>query len=110
MVSGRHEDRGEEAGRIMVRVDPELLELIPEFLANRRADLARVARALEAGDWEVVGDAGHRLLGVGGFFGFQAVSALGARLEQAAQRRDRAAVEAARRELEDYLARVEVES
>ena len=94
---------------IVVRVDPDFADMIPRFLENRSSDLARLREALARGDAEAMRATGHTLHGVGGGYGFPAISDLGERIEEAAAagRIDRArhAID----ELADYLARVRVE-
>lgn len=88
-----------------VRVDPDLLDLVPEFLDARRAELADLDRAMGAGPSHVVRLVGHRLRGVAPMYGFDWLGELGGELE------DRGvcdpvdvAVEVER--LRDYLERV----
>ncbi len=94
--------------KIIVHVDPDLEELVPGFLDNRRRDVGTVREALEKGDWESIRITGHSMKGAGGGYGFDAVTEYGARLEQAAIAGDPAAVREAVADLEDYLARVQV--
>ena len=94
--------------KIIVHVDPDLEELVPGFLDNRRRDVGTVREALEKGDWESIRITGHSMKGAGGGYGFDAVTEYGARLEQAAVAGDPAAVREAAAALEDYLARVQV--
>lgn len=53
--------------------------------------------ALGKGDYEAIRTTGHRMKGLAGSFGFPDIGAVGHRLEQAAQSRDR---EAIRREID----------
>jgi len=96
------------ADRVIVVVDAEIADLIPQFLDNRRADVPRLREALEQGDFETLRVVGHSMKGSGGGYGFDAVTDLGAAIERAAKAAD--PQEAARRidELETYLARGEV--
>ncbi len=93
---------------IIVHVDPDLEDLVPGFLDNRRRDVGAIREALDAGDWESIRITGHSMKGAGGGYGFDAVTEYGARLEQAAIANDAAAVRDATDALEDYLARVQV--
>lgn len=94
-------------GPISVPVNPDLLDLIPGFLANRRADARALREALQAGDLEATDRLGHSLKGVGGGYGFHDITRLGAEIESASRAGDAAAVQRAVRELDDYLRRVE---
>lgn len=98
------------AGRIVVRVDPDLADMIPGFIANRHRDLELLRAAAASGDLEAIRQVGHRLLGVGGGYGFQEISAIGARIEAAAKEGRQAAAVAAIDELADHLSRLEVDT
>lgn len=94
--------------RIHVAIDPDLAELVPGFLQNRRDDIARLRTAVAAAEFDRIRLLGHSMKGSGGGYGFDAITELGARIETAALARDGATVLTAVAELEDYLRRVEV--
>jgi len=64
--------------------------------------------ALDRADFEAVTILGHNLRGSGGGFGFQAITDIGAGLEQAAESADTVASRKWLGELSSYLDRVEV--
>ena len=97
-----------ESDKIPVRIDPALRDLIPQFLANRQRDLATLRQALDGENFTMVQTLGHRMKGDGGGYGFDAISEIGAVLESAAARHDRASVGRQIEKLADYLARVEI--
>ena len=95
---------------ILVRADPKFADLIPGFLQNRRQDVIALLDALDRGDFVTVESLGHGMKGAGGSWGFQAITDIGAALEQAAGSAD---TDASRRwvgELSRYLDRVEIVS
>lgn len=94
--------------KILVRVDPELEALIPGFLENRNNDLGLLRDAMNRGAVSEIKSIGHNLKGVGGGYGFDRITEIGAGLEEAAIRNDSTAVEQLIAEFEDYLVRVEV--
>lgn len=94
---------------IVVKVDPEIADMVPRFLANRSSDVQRLREALSRADDEAVRAIGHTLNGVGGGYGFPAISELGARIEVAAAAHETDAAARAVDELADYLGRVKVE-
>ncbi|MGE0385616.1 MAG: Hpt domain-containing protein [Gammaproteobacteria bacterium] len=96
------------AESIIVHVDPDLADLVPGFLDNRRADVVRMGTALDRSDFDPIRIAGHSMKGSGGGYGFDEITAIGARIERAALARDAAAVRAEIDALAEYLARVEV--
>ncbi len=104
-------DRGANGrAEIVVTVDPDIGDLIPGFLARKRADAGNLIAALERGDHEAVRRVGHKLKGEGASFGFVPVTEFGAALERSAAARDLSGARQAALALKDYLERVRVVS
>jgi CheY-like chemotaxis protein/HPt (histidine-containing phosphotransfer) domain-containing protein len=93
---------------ILVRADPKFADLIPAFLQNRRQNIIAIQDALDRGDFKTVQTLGHGMRGAGGSYGFQAITEIGAALEQAAGSADADASRKWIGELSTYLDRVEV--
>jgi HPt (histidine-containing phosphotransfer) domain-containing protein len=93
---------------ILVRANPKFADLIPGFLQNRRQDVIAMLDALDRGDFAIVESLGHGMKGAGGSWGFQAITDIGAAIEQAAQSADNDASRKWVGELARYLDRVEV--
>jgi len=74
--------------KITVRIDPDLADLIPDFLEGRRQDVAAILKSLEQNDTETIRILGHNMKGCGGGYGFDAITDLGRSLEQAAKTGD----------------------
>ena len=72
----------------------DLSPLISKFLEAVASDNAQARSALDEGDFKQVSSLGHRIRGTAGFYDFTDLSRLGAELDLAATRKDRAAVEA----------------
>ena len=94
--------------KIIVHVDPEIADLIPGFLENRRKDIKAMDEALKQGDFETIEVLGHSMKGAGGSYGFDAITDIGKSLEQAAKDNDAEVIQRSVQELAAYLARVEV--
>jgi PAS domain S-box-containing protein len=100
----------EESSRmdtILVRTNPKLAGRTPAYLQNCRQNGVAMLDALDRVDFETVKFLGHQMRGSGGAFGFQAITDIGAELQQAAESAD---ADAARKwvgELSSYLDRVE---
>ena len=94
--------------RITVSVDPDLEELVPGFLENRRKDAAALAHAARSRDLKTVRLLGHRMKGDGGGYGFQIISEVGEALEQAARREDWKVIAEKTEVLTAFLAQVDV--
>ncbi|GAB4372122.1 MAG: hypothetical protein Kow00128_20620 [Deltaproteobacteria bacterium] len=94
--------------RIPVRVDPDLEDLIPGFLENRRGDLEAMREALGRGDFAAIRSLAHTLKGVGGGYGFDGITEISREIEESAGRGDLPATRRGIDRLSDYLSRVEV--
>ncbi len=97
-----------DTGKVIVYIDPDLEEIVPGFLENRRKDATTLQAALQANDFKTVCLLGHRMKGDGGGYGFDTISTIGDMLEQAAVRKDWLVVTEQIDQLQDFLARVEV--
>ena len=96
------------ANRVVVTVPNELASLMPRFLANRQKEIAKMQAFLAQADFDSLKLAGHTLKGVGGGYGFPALSELGARFEVYADARDLKAIALALDEYSLYMAQVDV--
>ena len=92
--------------QIPVDIDADLADLVPGYLANRKADVERVRLGLTQADWVGIGRLAHGLKGSGGGYGFDPISVIGAEMEAAARVEDPHEVGRLVDLLEDYLARV----
>jgi len=100
-------ERG-RADAIVVRANPQLADLIPGFLQNRRHDVAAMLDALDRRDFAIVGNLGHGMKGAGGSWGFQGITDIGAALERSAESADNEGSRKWVGELSRYLDRVEI--
>ena len=85
-----------------------LAEQIPAYLENCRHNVIVMQEALDRADFEAVTILGHNLRGSGGGFGFQAITDLGAGLEQASEDADADGARNLLSELSSYLDSVEI--
>ena len=92
---------------IVIKVDPDLADLIPGFLDNRRADVEKLRELNDAQNYTDIRIIGHSMKGAGGGYGFDAITDIGAAIEDAALAGDRAKISEQTEILADYLARVE---
>ncbi|MGR8921704.1 MAG: Hpt domain-containing protein [Gammaproteobacteria bacterium] len=93
--------------KILVKVDPDLEDLIPGFLNNRRGDVDKLGALLASADFPGIRLIGHSMKGAGGGYGFDAITDFGAAIEEGALAEDDAAIRTAVDGLADYLSRVE---
>jgi PAS domain S-box-containing protein len=115
LLAAIHEFAGPETAapdgngyKIIVEVDPEISELIPDFLQHKRDDLSLLIGALERGDFDALRSIGHRMKGEGAGFGFQMMSEIGMALEEAGKNRNLKLAQDQVWALSRYLDHVEV--
>ena len=94
--------------KFVVAIDPDLEDIVPGFLENRRHDVIALQAAIHSDDFKTITILGHRMKGDGGGYGFEAISTIGAALEQAAARQDRPSIKRLTTELEEFLGTVKV--
>jgi HPt (histidine-containing phosphotransfer) domain-containing protein len=100
---------GEQAMRkLVVRIDRDLSDLIPGFMARKRQDVDVIRTAADASNHVALGELGHKIKGEGGSYGFDGISKIGTKLELAAKAQD--PIEARRQadRLLEYLDSVEI--
>ena len=91
-----------------VTVDADLRDIVPGYLENRKAELPALSGLLAGGDFKGLRQAGHKLVGSGGGYGFDRISELGRQMETAAGACDGEKLGALIAELSDYLLNLEV--
>ncbi|MFZ5590740.1 MAG: Hpt domain-containing protein [Bacillota bacterium] len=96
--------------KIVVQVDEDIKDLIPGFLANRQQDIVNLQRALAAGDFQSIQFIAHGLKGSGAGYGFDFISQLGRRLEEAAKSKQETLVKQLIDLLPVYLQRIELQN
>ena len=79
----RTSDSGSE---LVVRPDPDLQDLIPSFMDNRRNELVEIENAIERGDFESLRRFAHTWKGICRPYGFLQLEILSRSLEGAAER------------------------
>ena len=62
---------------VIERISPELMPLVPGFMANCRDEAEQIKQALSAEDWETVTRLGHSIKGAGGWYGFSGLARIG---------------------------------
>jgi HPt (histidine-containing phosphotransfer) domain-containing protein len=94
--------------KILVTVESDLQDLIPDYLENRVKDLSAIEDCLGKGDYDAIRRMAHRMKGSGGGYGFDGITAIGAAMEQAAVANDSGEIKRQAQALKDYLDRVEI--
>jgi CheY-like chemotaxis protein len=88
------------------KADPAIEKLVPEYLANRRADLDALRMHIENGAWDRIKAIGHKMKGTGRGYGMPRISEIGRALEGAGADRDTGRARAGADALEAFLERV----
>jgi PAS domain S-box-containing protein len=99
------EDRLHQQGMVLPE-NPHIAARVPVFLKNRRRDVLSMLDALAHDDLPTVRRLGHNMRGTGASYGFQAITDLGAAIEQEADHLDTAAMRHWIDELSRYLHKV----
>jgi hypothetical protein len=94
--------------KIRLNVEPALLELVPDFLENRRRDLERMRQALHAGDLAAIRDVGQNIRCFSRVYGFDQLTALGEEIRCAADECSTLRIVHLQGQLADYLSRIEI--
>lgn len=94
--------------KIFVKVDPEIADLIPGFLNNRRKDIEDMESCLKQENFEQIERLGHGMKGSGAGYGFDGVSEIGKDIEIAGREKDVEGIKKGIEDLRDYLDRVEI--
>ena len=100
--------RSETIKTTVVCIDAEIADLVPIFLRNQLEDVECIVEACEQSDYEKIRVLGHNMKGTGSAYGFDAISEIGASLEQAARERNSEIVRILAGEVSVYLERIEV--
>ncbi len=93
---------------IVVYIDSDLEDLTPGFLENRQNDTVVIGRLLQADDLAEIQRLGHSMKGSGGGYGFDEITDIGMKIEDAAKDSDRDEILRQNERLSQYLQNVKV--
>ena|SRR3990172_9092678 len=93
---------------ITVTVDPDLKELIPDFLTLSKKDVSSMQEALDQNDLQTLTRLGHSFKGCGSGYGFHFLSEIGDKIERLAKTQPRDDSQALIDQLHAYLENVVV--
>ena len=88
----------------VVQMEAGMEDVVPEYLAKRRAEIIVYREALELRDFDTIRRLAHKMKGTGAGYGFPLLTELGAAIEKAAVEND---VESAAANVEKFAAYVE---
>ena len=93
---------------VIVYVDSDLEELVPDFIENRYEDIEKISEYLNSEEIDEIQRLGHSMKGSGGGYGFHEITELGSELELAAKRGDITEINELNKKLVQYLKVVKV--
>jgi HPt (histidine-containing phosphotransfer) domain-containing protein len=94
--------------KIKVNVPSYAVQLIPNFLKNRKNDIKEVEDSLKRKDFETIERLGHSMKGSGSIYGFDGISELGKKIESSAKNRKSEEIKNSLSELKHYLNKIEI--
>lgn len=94
--------------KILVEVDVELEDLIPNYLAKREADVKQFSEWIEQEEFDSIRELSHKIKGSGGGYGFIGLSKIAAEVEQAAKNSDLETIKKGVIEIQHYLENIEI--
>lgn len=103
-------EKDEQDNKIIIRVDPDLIELIPGFLQSVRDQILMLSELLHENQYDEIRKIGHSLKGVGGGYGFQMITELGGRIEESAKMQCNNDIEQGLDNLKRFLDRIQIET
>lgn len=87
-------------------VAPEILDLVPSYLARCRQDVGSLLELLQSGQFSQITGLAHKMKGTAPSYGFPIIGKLSGRLEMAAQTQDMSSIRRAVHDLESHLAEI----
>lgn len=94
--------------KIIVKIDPDLEEIIPTFLSNRESDITKLNNFFSENDVQQIQVIAHKLAGNAGSYGFDDLGKIGHKMEEACKENKVQEIEALIKEYSDYISRLEV--
>ncbi len=85
-------------------IDPDIADLVPAYIAKRMRQIEELHSLFQQSNWATLQRIGHDLKGSGGAYGFEAISMLGANIENAAREQD---IDSLRHSIEQYASTIQ---
>lgn len=91
-----------------VEIDPDLLEIVPEYLETKKKEAKDLMGLLDESCFSDIQVFGHSLKGSGGGYGFDKLSEIGAEIETYSKEKNVEKLNELAKELQSYLERVRI--
>ena len=92
-----------------IQVDKIIEDLVPDYLASLRINIAKINKHLELQEWENIRVLGHNMKGSGGGYGLMDISEMGIEIQNGAKSEDEKAVRETIQKMKHYLDTLEIE-
>jgi CheY-like chemotaxis protein/nitrogen-specific signal transduction histidine kinase len=93
---------------VLVSVDEDIADLVPDFLEGRREDVKKIREMIQAQNFSVLYTLGHDMKGCGMGYGFEEISLIGKHIEAAAKEENAPEILLWNDKLEHFLKVVQV--
>ena len=94
--------------RFRVEVDPDIADLVPQFLENREKDLLSLQELIVSKNASSISQLAHKIKGSAAGYGFEELSQIAASMEIAAKEENFILIQKLYKDAQDYLASVDV--
>jgi CheY-like chemotaxis protein/HPt (histidine-containing phosphotransfer) domain-containing protein len=98
----------ETLGENIVYIDPDLEDLIPDFMDNMKKEVDNIGALLVKDDMKEIQRIGHSMKGTGGSYGFDEITEIGREIEESAKTGDKEAIIKLNNRLDSYLSNVKI--
>ena len=103
------EQEENEREPVKIRIQEGMEDVVPGYLAKRRAEIVLYNEAMNCGDLDTIRKLAHKMKGTGSGYGFPALTAFGADIERDAIQRDSPGLRIKIGKLKQYVDRIELE-
>ncbi len=97
-----------QQGRFIIHIDPDLKELVQEFLENITKNIYLLNNALIIHDFATIQSLAHKMIGSGGSYGFNKITEIAGLMEQSAINQNVKEISNLLSELSLYLKNIKV--
>jgi HPt (histidine-containing phosphotransfer) domain-containing protein len=94
--------------KIVIKIDPDLADIVPSYLANRHKEIPVLWEAIRNHDFTTLATLGHRIKGSAGSYGFDHLGQIGSGIEIAATEKNISKLQILIRDLEVYINNLEL--
>ncbi len=94
--------------KFRVEVDPDIADLVPQFLENRNKDLLSLEELLASKNTTAISQLAHKIKGSAAGYGFTELSRIAAEMEVSAKKENLPEIQKLYKEAREYLATVVV--